>query len=362
MKASDTARAAYEGVAKILRENGQALSKAQTYAVESLVRTVEDAAERRCCELTEEILAKKDRSLEKALEARTKAIEARARSLEARSLGARDESIDRLNEAVEQRVQELKREIPQAVDYARMRKMEACMEQIRECVGYSTDEQVGRVAAESARMLKSTKALVESQARAVAEKAKAAKEAIDQASRSAKVAEGLRSEVAQRDARLAEAEKKVRMLEQGMQLLQRKVDESRRVNESLEQRQKADAVKLYLEQRMQSLPKFEAAQLRAKFQNARSRAEIDENFDRALAAVQGQRARAAQMPTAVPVAKAAPVQQKTISGGGTIVRESRAEQPIPPAPAEAADDGFVDVDVDDDTISNEQMQRWMAGL
>lgn len=66
---------------------------------------------------------------------------------------------------VESRIQKLKKEIPQVLDYARMKKLESCVEYIKECVGYSSDDQVEKVAKESAKMLKSTKALVETQAK-----------------------------------------------------------------------------------------------------------------------------------------------------------------------------------------------------
>ena len=39
------------------------------------------------------------------------------------------------------------------LDYAKMKKLESCMETIKECVGYKTDEQVERVTSESAKML-----------------------------------------------------------------------------------------------------------------------------------------------------------------------------------------------------------------
>jgi hypothetical protein len=71
---------------------------------------------------------------------------------------------------VEARIEQLKKEIPQVLDYARMKKLEGCVETIKECVGYRADEQVERVAKESAKMLKSTKALVETQAKQISEK------------------------------------------------------------------------------------------------------------------------------------------------------------------------------------------------
>lgn len=60
MKVSETTQKIYEGISNILKENGQALTKAQIYAVESMVETIEESVEKRCCEVTEQIVAKKD--------------------------------------------------------------------------------------------------------------------------------------------------------------------------------------------------------------------------------------------------------------------------------------------------------------
>ena len=79
-------------------------------------------------------------------------------------------TIEQVNEMVENRVRELKKELPALVDYAKMRKMQECMNTIKECVGYKTDEQVERVAAESAKVLHSTKSLIETQAKTISEK------------------------------------------------------------------------------------------------------------------------------------------------------------------------------------------------
>ena len=79
-------------------------------------------------------------------------------------------TVQKVNEMVEARIEQLKKEIPQVLDYARMKKLEGCVETIKECVGYRADEQVERVAKESAKMLKSTKALVETQAKQISEK------------------------------------------------------------------------------------------------------------------------------------------------------------------------------------------------
>ena len=46
---------------------------------------------------------------------------------------------------------------------------------------------------------------------------------------------------------------------------------------------------------------------------------------------------------------------KLISGGETIVKESG----VPEVSGSMYDESFVDIDFDNDAISNEQMQRWM---
>ena len=79
-------------------------------------------------------------------------------------------TIEKVNEMVEARVEELKKEIPEVLDYAKMKKMQECMDTIKECVGYRTDEQVEKVAAESAKVLHTTKSLIESQAKTISEK------------------------------------------------------------------------------------------------------------------------------------------------------------------------------------------------
>ena len=159
MKVSETTQKVYDGILGILKENGQPLTKAQTYAIESMVETVEEATEKRCCELTESIIAKKD-----ALIAEAK------KSMTSSDNVVSEATMKKVNEMVESRIEQLKNDIPQVLDYARMRKLEACMESIKECVGYRTDEQVERVANESAKMLKSTKTLMETQAKTISEK------------------------------------------------------------------------------------------------------------------------------------------------------------------------------------------------
>ena len=61
MKVSETTHKIYEGVSNILKAHGQSLTKAQMYAIESMIETVEESTEKRCLELTESIVSKKDR-------------------------------------------------------------------------------------------------------------------------------------------------------------------------------------------------------------------------------------------------------------------------------------------------------------
>ena len=63
-----------------------------------------------------------------------------------------------------------------------------------------------------------------------------------------------------------------------VQELQKKIEHSRKVNESLEAKRKTEALRFYLEQKISGYPKYEASLLRKHFQNAKSQAEIDENF------------------------------------------------------------------------------------
>ena len=79
--------------------------------------------------------------------------------------GVSEDIVNKVNQIVESRIQKLKKEIPQVLDYTRMKKLESCVEYIKECVGYSSDDQVEKVAKESAKMLKTTKDLVETQAK-----------------------------------------------------------------------------------------------------------------------------------------------------------------------------------------------------
>lgn len=92
MAISKTSKKVYDGISKILKENGCGFSKSQSYAVESLIQTIEEATEKKCCEMTEKILAKKDALLEQ----KNDGIVSTA-------------TIEKVNEMVEARVEELKK-------------------------------------------------------------------------------------------------------------------------------------------------------------------------------------------------------------------------------------------------------------
>ena len=68
MKVSETTQKVYDGVSAILNQHGQHLSKAQAYAIESMLETVEESTEKRCCDQTTQILAKKDMLVKEATE------------------------------------------------------------------------------------------------------------------------------------------------------------------------------------------------------------------------------------------------------------------------------------------------------
>lgn len=155
MGISDISKKAYDGVSKILKDNGQPFSKGQAYAVECLVKTIEESTEKRCLDVTKSIVAKKDQIINNQVSEASKVSE---------------DTLKQVNEMVEQRVQELKKEIPEVLDYAKMKKLQDCIETIKESVGYASDEQVSKVASESAKMLNTTKGLIETQAKTISEK------------------------------------------------------------------------------------------------------------------------------------------------------------------------------------------------
>lgn len=152
-----------------------------------------------------------------------------------------------------------------------------------------------------------------------------------------------------------ESTKKTSELLNTVQSLQKKVEESRKINETIEEKRKSESLKFYLEQKIASYPKYEASLLRKHFQNAKNKAEIDENFQKALAMVAEKRD-AMRTVQAIPVAKANGEQKIS---GETIVKESGGSKPTQP---QETDDSFVEVDFDNDTISPADMQKWMDRL
>lgn len=92
-----------------------------------------------------------------------------------------------------------------------------------------------------------------------------------------------------KDRQIVESTKKNRELVTSVQALEKKVEESKKITESIEEKRKQESLKFYLEEKISKYPKYEAGLLRKHFQNARSRAEIDENFQKALAMVSEQR-------------------------------------------------------------------------
>ena len=197
MKVSETTQKVYDGILGILKENGQPLTKAQTYAIESMVETVEEATEKRCCELTESSIAKKDALI----------VEAK-KSMTSSDNVVSEATMKKVNEMVESRIEQLKKDIPQVLDYARMRKLEACMESIKECVGYRTDEQVERVANESAKMLKSTKTLMETQAKTISEKVASLAESTSKINDLEEQVKQMKGKIEEKDKQIVESTKK----------------------------------------------------------------------------------------------------------------------------------------------------------
>ena len=316
--------------------------------MENLIGTVEEATEKRCCELTEDILKKKDKLIEQ-------------------SKGVSEATVEKVNQMVESRIEQLKKDIPQVLDYAKMKKLERCMDTIKECVGYNADEQVERVAKESAKMLNATKTLMETQAKQISEKAASLNESAREVSELKGKIRQMQLAIEAKEKQIVESTKKNVELVNDVQNLQRKVEESKKINENLEEKRRSEALKFYLEEKISKYPKYEADLLRKHFKEAKSRAEIDENFQKALSMV-AERRDAMRTVQAIPVSKvASPVVptpkldngQKQVISGETIVRESGGKSAL----AEPYDDdSFVDIDLDNDKISPEDMQRWMDRL
>ena len=347
MKVSETTQKVYDGVSNILNVHGQSLTKAQAYAIESMVETIEESVEKRCLEMAQRIIAKKDMLVE----------EARQESEEQGVVS--QELVKKVNKLVESRIQKLKKELPQVLDYAKMKKLESCMTTIKECVGYNSDEQVEKVAKESAKMLKSTKALVETQAKQISEKSASLVESRKSITELQSQVKQMQAKIEAKEKQIVESTKKNSELVNQVQNLQKKVEESRKINETIEEKRKSESLRYYLEQKIASYPKYEASLLRKHFQNAKSKAEIDENFQKALTMVAEKRD-AMRTVQAIPVAKVNEVpEKKTISGGETIVKENGGSKPMQ---VQQEDESFVEVDFDNDTISPMDMQRWMDRL
>ena len=160
-----------------------------------------------------------------------------------------------------------------------------------------------------------------------------------------------------KDKQIVESTKRTKELVSSVNALQKKVEESRKINETIEEKRKIEALKFYLEEKISKYPKYEAGLLRKHFQNARSRAEIDENFQKALAMVSEQRDQMRKV-QAIPVAKVNEAANKDISGE-TIVKESGE---IPQSGDLGLDDPFVEVDFSNDVISNEEMEAYISRL
>jgi len=274
MKVSETTQKIFDGISTILKENGQPLTKAQSYAIESMVETVEDSTEKRCCEMTQKILAKKDLLLKEAQE-----------KVASEEDVVSEATVQKVNEMVEARIEQLKKEIPQVLDYAKMRKLEGCVETIKECVGYRADEQVEKVARDSAKTLKATKALVETQAKQISEKVASLNESAKKIGELEAKVKQMQLDIQAKEKQIVESTKKTMGLVNEVNELQKKVEQSKKINETIEEKRKSEALKFYLEEKVSKYPKYEATLLRKHFQNAKSRAEIDENFSKALAMV-----------------------------------------------------------------------------
>ena len=120
-------------------------------------------------------------------------------------------------------------------------------------------------------------------------------------------------------------------------------------------------MKYYLETKIKNIPDFEATLLRKHFANAKSQAEIDENFANVYAMVQEKRDNMRKVQP-IPVAKVneTAAAKKPISGGETIVKENGGQ--YDETIDELEDDSYVNINFDGDVISNEEMLSYMAGL
>lgn len=331
MAISETSQKIYEGISNILKENGQQLSKSQSYAIESMIGAIEESTEKRCSELTEEIIAKKDMIANNGHD-------------EIVDEETETNMMEKVNEIVDGRVRELKKELPSVIDYAKLKKLQECVDAIKECVGYNSDEQLQKVASNNAKMLHSTKNLLETQAKTISEKTASLNESKAKINQLNEQIKQMQCKIDAKDKQIVESINKTKELANNIKVLESKIVESKKINESIEQKRKDESLKYYLETKIAQYPKYEASLLRKHFQNAKSRAEIDENFSKALSIV-GEKRDNMRNVQPIPVAKAvneSETSRKGISGGETIVKESGGNAVISDSMYD--DDSFVDID------------------
>lgn len=178
---------------------------------------------------------------------------------------ANEETIEKVNALVEDRVEELKKEIPEVLDYAKLKKLEECVNNIKEAVGYKSDEQVEKVTSESARMLHSTKTLIETQAKTISEKTASLGESAKKIRELNEKIQKMQVTLEAKDKQIVESVNKAKDLNSIVQNLQKKVEESKKINESIEEKRKNESLKYYLESKIAQYPKYEAALLRKHF-------------------------------------------------------------------------------------------------
>ena len=95
----------------------------------------------------------------------------------------------------------------------------------------------------------------------------------------------MQDKIEKKEKQIVESTRKNIELVNDVQNLKKKVEESKKITETIEEKRKNEALRFYLEERISKYPKYEASLLRKHFQNAKSRAEIDENFQKALTMV-----------------------------------------------------------------------------
>lgn len=316
-----------------------------------MLQTIEDAAEKRCCSVAESILEKKDKQTRRMLAEQK----------------VSDTTVEKVNEMVEARVRQLKTEIPQVVDYAKMKKLMECVETIKECVGYRTDEQIAKMTTENAKAMAATRTLIETQAKQIQTSSKNINESNERLRQMSVQMEKMKKGLELKDKQIAENVNKNRELANSIQSLQKRIDDGKKLNESIEQKRKDEALRYYLETRLAQYPKYEASLLREHFKGAKSRAEIDEAFESELKLIQNRRDSMRKV-SAIPVAKVnenkkenAEPKRKKISGGETIVGEQSEFQRIDESMDEMMEDSVVEIN-DSDVINPDEMQLWISRL